>query len=156
VPAGNDDDDVAFLHLGRCILEVFGGNQFPVLLGDIQYDAVAEKSVGIDGGKVRSALDQMNGSIHMRAGVHHRVDPPRQHAVLSMLDGAEHLHIVLPRYGGNAMAPHMAEFHQVQTRIRICNYFFHNSSPCQRVSSFFQDGRFTLRSTHHPRKASVR
>ena len=71
MPAGDDDDDVALLAPQACgLLQVGGGDDLPVLLGNVEHRAVAEVTVGRDGRQVGTLLDEMKRRVHVSAGVH--------------------------------------------------------------------------------------
>ncbi len=92
VEAGVDDDDVAFLDLGRSVLQVLGGDDAPLLLGDRHADPGAEQTpqrIVADGGGV---LGHVQRRVHVGAAVHDAFPLHLVDAVLGveLVDG--HIH----------------------------------------------------------------
>ena len=129
MPAGDDDHDVALFDARLGVLEVGGGDDFPGLLGNVEDAAVAEEAVGGDGRQVGALLDEVEGSVHVGAGVHDGDDAPGEDAVLGVLDRAVHLDVGLPGIGRSPVAPDVAQFDQLKPADGINGDVRHASLP---------------------------
>ena len=58
-------------------------------------------------------LDQVQGRIHMSAGVHDHFQPVGHHTVLTMFHGPEHDNIVITWERRRSMPPYVTQFRQI-------------------------------------------
>ena len=83
-------------------------------LGTSRTQPLPKRRSGRDGRQVGALLDEVDGRVHVGAGVHDGDDAPGEDAVLGVLDRAVHLDVGLAGIGRSPVAPDVAQFDQLK------------------------------------------